>query len=57
MDDDELARRVLAAPASEYGSVRDLLEAIDESAAAEVGTIEPIRRYSNAGRPLRTLER
>ncbi|MEA2665677.1 MAG: hypothetical protein QOI11_2621 [Candidatus Eremiobacteraeota bacterium] len=47
-DDDEIARRA-AAPRSEYGSVRDLLAALDESNAADVGP-EPRRRYSNAGR-------
>lgn len=52
-DDDEIARR--AAAKSEYGSVRNLLAAIDESAAADIGAA-PQQRYSKAGRR-RSLER
>jgi transcriptional regulator with XRE-family HTH domain len=47
-DDDEIARRA-AAPRSEYGDVRDLLAALDESAAAAISS-EPRERYSKAGR-------
>lgn len=47
-DDAEIARRA-AAPRSEYGSIDDLLAAIDESNAADIG-LEPRRRYSKAGR-------
>jgi len=54
-DDDAIARRA-AAPASEYSSIRDLLAAIDESAAAESGA-KPHERYSKAGRRRRSLER
>jgi transcriptional regulator with XRE-family HTH domain len=53
-DDDEIARRA-AAPRSEFGSVRDLLTALDESAAADISP-EPRQRYSKAGRR-RSLER
>lgn len=52
--DDEIARRA-AAPRSEYGSVRDLLAALDESNAAGISP-EPRRRHSKAGRP-RTVAR
>lgn len=64
VDDDELARRA-AAPASEYGNLRDLLTAIDESAAADIEehesvppdrAVDPPARYSKAGRR-RSLER